>query len=47
MAMQAAIDAACKADAYKIMLLTGQNTGAPGFYGKLGFTANQKHGLQL
>lgn len=47
MAMQAAIEAAWNADAYKIMLLSGRNTGALGFYEKLGFTADQKHGLQL
>lgn len=47
MAMQAAIDAAWGADAYKIMLLSGQNTGALGFYEKLGFNSDQKHGLQL
>lgn len=47
MAMQAAIDAAWDSDAYKIMLLSGQNTGALGFYERLGFTADQKHGLQL
>lgn len=47
MAMQAAIDAAWAADAYKIMLLTGQNTGALGFYESLGFASDQKHGLQL
>ena len=47
MAMQAAIDAAWAADAYKIMLLTGQNPGALGFYESLGFISDQKNGLQL
>ena len=47
MVMHAAIDAAWDADAYKIMLLTGQDTGARGFYEKLGFTSDQKYGLQL
>ncbi len=45
--MQAAIDAAWQADAYKIMLLTGQDTGALGFYESLGFNADQKFGMQL
>jgi ribosomal protein S18 acetylase RimI-like enzyme len=45
--MQAAMDAAWAEDAYKIMLLTGQNSGAKGFYEKLGFTADQKHGMIL
>ncbi|WP_415401514.1 GNAT family N-acetyltransferase [Tateyamaria sp. SN3-11] len=46
-AMQAAIDAAWAADAYKVMLLTGQGTGARGFYERLGFRADEKHGMQL
>ncbi|MEO0402060.1 MAG: GNAT family N-acetyltransferase [Pseudomonadota bacterium] len=46
-AMQAAIDTAWTADAYKIMLLTGQDTGARVFYEKLGFRADQKFGMQL
>lgn len=45
--MRAAIDDAWQADAYKIMLLSGRDTGALGFYEKLGFRADQKHGLQL
>mmetsp|Transcript_18519 Transcript_18519/g.30327 ORF Transcript_18519/g.30327 Transcript_18519/m.30327 type:complete len:149 (+) Transcript_18519:989-1435(+) len=46
-AMQAAIAAAWDANVYKIMLLTGQNTGAKGFYEALGFRADQKYGMQL
>ena len=46
-AMRAAIDTAWAADAYKIMLLTGQNTGAKGFYETLGFRADQKFGMQM
>lgn len=46
-AMQAAIDAAWEAGCYKIMLLTGQNTGARGFYESLGFRADQKFGMQM
>ena len=45
--MQAASDTAWAADAYKIMLLTGQDTGAKGFYESLGFRADQKFGMQL
>ena len=46
-AMQAAIGHAWAHDAYKIMLLTGQDTGARAFYEKLGFRADQKFGMQL
>ena len=46
-AMRAAIDAAWAADAYKVMLLTGQDTGARGFYEKFGFRADEKFGMQL
>ncbi|MEM8654747.1 MAG: GNAT family N-acetyltransferase [Pseudomonadota bacterium] len=35
------------ADAYKIMLLTGQARGAQGFYRKLGFDDTNKHGMVL
>ena len=45
--MQHAIDRAWAADAYKIMLLTGRELGARGFYEKLGFTTDEKHGLTL
>lgn len=45
--MEHAIELAWKADAYKIMLLTGQDTGARGFYEKLGFTTDQKYGMTL
>ncbi len=45
--MQAVIDAAWDADCYKVMLLTGQDTGARSFYEKLGFRADQKFGMQL
>ncbi|MEL7097994.1 MAG: GNAT family N-acetyltransferase [Pseudomonadota bacterium] len=46
-AMQAAINAAWVADCYKIMLLTGQDNGARGFYERLGFSADQKFGMQM
>ncbi|MGB0504756.1 MAG: GNAT family N-acetyltransferase [Pikeienuella sp.] len=43
--MEAAMEAAWAENAYKIMLLTGQDSGAKGFYEKLGFTGDQKHGM--
>ena len=43
--MQAAIDLARSQNAYKVMLLTGQGRGAKGFYEKLGFNAEDKHGM--
>ena len=45
--MQALIAAADVADAYKIMLLTGQGRDAKGFFLALGFDADEKHGLIL
>ncbi|WP_299147015.1 GNAT family N-acetyltransferase [uncultured Tateyamaria sp.] len=45
--MSAAIQRAWDADAYKIMLLTGQDSTTKGFYTALGFLDDQKHGLQL
>ena len=48
--MEAAIEAALKAGVYKIMLLTGKNRsdgGVTGFYEKLGFSADAKHGMIL
>lgn len=46
-AMQAAIDAAWAADAYKIMLMTGQGRGAMGFYEALGFTSKDKFAMVM
>lgn len=46
-AMQAAIDAAWDADAYKIMLMTGKKRGAAGFYKALGFSSEDKHAMVL
>lgn len=43
--MQAAMDHAWLETAYKIMLLTGMGRGAKGFYEKLGFNADDKHGM--
>ncbi len=34
-------------DAYKIMLLTGRDLGARGFYEKLGYSAEEKYGMTL
>lgn len=45
--MQAAIDAAQEAEAYKVMLLTGRANEAMGFYEKLGFNADEKSGMIL
>ena len=45
--MQAAIDAAWAADAYKIMLMTGRKRGATGFYAALGFSAEDKTAMVL
>ncbi len=41
------IEAAWTAGAYKIMLLTGSETGARGFYEKLGFSGESKIGMQI
>jgi GNAT superfamily N-acetyltransferase len=41
------IQAAWDSDAYKIMLLTGKARTAKGFYEKLGFVGDQKHGMIL
>jgi len=45
--MEAVIAAAWAANAYKIMLLTGKAAGARGFYKKLGFSDEHKHGMML
>lgn len=45
--MQGAIDRAWAAEAYKIMLLTGQKRGARGFYEAMGFGAEDKTGMVL
>lgn len=44
-AMEAALAAAWKADAYKVMLLTGKTLQAKGFYERLGFTSDEKHAM--
>lgn len=45
--MEHVVNEAWKQDCYKIMLLTGQDVGAKGFYERLGFTADEKHGMTL
>lgn len=45
--LQHAIDTAWAADAYKLMLLTGQARGAHGFYQALGFSSEDKWGMTL
>jgi GNAT superfamily N-acetyltransferase len=46
-AMQAAMDAAWDAQAYKIMLMTGQKRGAKGFYEALGFSSEDKFAMVI
>lgn len=46
-ALQAGIDRARDTGGYKIMLMTGEARGALGFYEKLGFSGQEKHGLVL
>ena len=45
--MQGALDRAWAANAYKVMLLTGQKHGARGFYEALGFGAEDKTGMGI
>lgn len=45
--LEACIGRAKLANAYKIMSLTGEGRGARGFYEKLGFSGDEKHGLVL
>ena len=45
--MQAAIAAAWAADAYKIMLMTGQKRGAKGFYEAVGFSSEDKFAMVM
>ena len=45
--MQAAIERAWELDCYKIMLLTGKKAEAKGFYERLGFSADEKHGMTI
>ncbi|KIN60898.1 Acetyltransferase [Sulfitobacter noctilucae] len=45
--MQAAIEAACAKNAYKLMLMTGRARGATGFYEALGFSGKDKFAMVL
>ena len=45
--METAAEAAWAQNVYKIMLLTGRQLGARGFYERLGYAADQKHGMVL
>ncbi|WP_298836094.1 GNAT family N-acetyltransferase [uncultured Roseobacter sp.] len=45
--MSAAIGAAWAADAYKVMLMTGQKRGARGFYESVGFSSEDKHAMVI
>lgn len=45
--MEAVVEAAWAANAYKVMLLTGKTMGAKGFYEKLGFTDQDKYGMTI
>lgn len=45
--MMALADTAQDANAYKIMLLTGRDNEAKGFYERLGYNADEKHGMIL
>ncbi|EEA93489.1 GNAT family N-acetyltransferase [Pseudovibrio sp. JE062] len=47
MVMDTLRNEAWQANAYKIMLLTGKDRGAKGFYESLGYKADQKHGMVL
>ena len=43
--MQAALRHAWAANAYKVMLMTGQKRGAKEFYEKVGFSSEDKHAM--
>jgi|TARA_B110000908_G_scaffold62733_1_gene76180 GNAT superfamily N-acetyltransferase len=45
--LQSCIDQARFANAYKVMLLTGEARGISGFYEKLEFSDREKHGMML
>lgn len=46
-ALQAAVDAAWAADAYKVMLMTGQAREATGFYEAVGFSSKDKTAMVM
>lgn len=43
--LQAALDHAWQATAYKVMLMTGQKRGAKDFYEAVGFSSEDKHAM--
>ncbi len=45
--LQAAISHAWQANAYKVMLMTGQKRGAKGFYEAVGFSSEDKHAMVI
>ncbi len=45
--LQAALDLAWEANAYKVMLMTGQKRGATGFYESVGFSSEDKHAMVI
>ena len=45
--LETAVDAAWAANAYKVMLLTGQKRGAKGFYEAVGFSDEDKHAMVI
>lgn len=45
--IETAVAAAWAANAYKIMLLTGQKRGARGFYESVGFSSEDKHAMVM
>ncbi len=45
--MEAALERAWTADAYKVMLLTGQRRDVKGFYEAVGFSSEDKHAMVI
>ena len=45
--MQATVEAAWQAGAYKLMLMTGQGRGATGFYEAVGFSSKDKFAMVM
>lgn len=45
--LRAAVDAAWAAEAYKVMLMTGQKRGVKGFYEAVGFSSEEKHAMVI
>lgn len=45
--LESAIAQAWKADAFKVMLMTGQKRDAKGFYDSVGFSSEDKHAMVI